>query len=86
MNEKQKHAIRQAAKEGCAHSGCKNAATVVITWEFIDTRQKSPEHPLVMFVRCDEHIEEARAQSPQVPSHIRVIAAEHVVNKPLVFS
>jgi len=83
MNDKQRRAVYETAKKGCG--SCGKPATTIVIWSFVDTMQKHLENPILAFVRCAEHLEEARAQRPQVDPHIRVEISEESL-KPLVLN
>lgn len=83
VNDKQRRAVRETAKKGCG--SCGKPATTIVVWSFVDTTQKNLEHPILAFVRCADHLEDARAQRPQVDPHIRVEITEESL-KPLVFN
>lgn len=74
MNEKQRRVMLETAKKGCGN--CGKPATVIIVWSFVDTTQRHLEHPILAFVTCAEHLEDARAQRPSVQPNIRVEITE----------
>lgn len=82
MNLKQRQAVLATASKGC--QTCGKPATTLIVWTFVDRATSGSEHPILAFVRCDAHAEEARAQTPQAPTHVRVSVEEETL-KPLCF-
>jgi hypothetical protein len=83
MNDKQRAAVMDVVRRGC--QSCGKPATTLIVWSFEDqTTTADTEHPILSFVRCDAHVEQARAQKPtNVPAHIFVRITEESL-KPLV--
>jgi hypothetical protein len=86
MNERQRQALREeSAKTGC--QVCHKPATIVVVWSFVDTTQNDPDHPILTFIRCADHVEAARSQRPEAPAYIRVdITEETLTPRPLVLS
>lgn len=86
MNLRQKQATLESARKGCQQ--CGKSATIIIVWTFVDTTRSDlpvhEGHPILAFIRCAEHVDDARAQVPQAPPHIRADITEETI-KPLVF-
>lgn len=82
MNLKQRQAVLEQASKGC--QVCGKTATAMVVWSFVDTTLNNAEHSILALIRCDEHLEGARSQKPQVPAHIRIEKTEETF-KPSIF-
>jgi hypothetical protein len=87
MTESQRKTLREEAKKGCGHKGCKKAATVAVVWTFLPHGANATEGPINAFIRCDEHVEIAREFVPEYKPGVRVeITEEYFTSKPLVLN
>lgn len=70
MNEKQRRFVRDSIRRGCGQ--CGKPGVAVFIWSFFDTIDNKAKRPILSFISCEDHLEEARVDS-NVIFHLRTL-------------